>query len=244
MDFRSFMVEVVDGKFNFLLEGGLNEGRSSSSAKSINNETLAIDADPINVVHPSKFVKNIGYSNDAPSKKDDVTLIGPSKMHNPGAEGSHRKTRRVLPQASKAFSDASDPLDVDSYPNIHDRVVVVSKVVPHVAIKLVPSNEIGLLVSIIVKAIMFQGRCTAFEEVADLKEPFVLEKVHSYRPSSGKEFDEAGDDLATASYPFIAEATADPYATVEQLFSKNLKSIRMKPIPSHSKPSSLNALIN
>ncbi|GKF56455.1 hypothetical protein Tco_0166795 [Tanacetum coccineum] len=75
---------------------------------------------------------------------------------------------------------------------------------------------------------MFHGRCIAFEEVAALKEPFDLEKMTSYYSSSKKEFDQVGDDLAISSYPFIAEATADPYAFVEELLSNKPKSLRMK----------------
>ncbi|GJV98423.1 hypothetical protein Tco_1553675 [Tanacetum coccineum] len=48
----------------------------------------------------------------------------------------------------------------------------------------------------LVKASIIHGRCAAFEE------------------------DRAGNDLADASYPFLAELTADPYASVEQLLSK------------------------
>nr|GFC57121.1 hypothetical protein [Tanacetum cinerariifolium] len=65
-----------------------------------------------------------------------------------------------------------------------DRAAVVSKV----ATKLICSDEIGLLVARLVKAAMFHRRCTTFDEVAALKEPFDLEKMHSYRSSSKKEF--------------------------------------------------------
>nr|GEU86861.1 hypothetical protein [Tanacetum cinerariifolium] len=57
-----------------------------------------------------------------------------------------------------------------------------------------------------------------------------------------KEFDQAGDALATASYPFIAEATAHLYAFLEVLLLKKSKSLRAKPAPSTSKPSSLKVL--
>ncbi|GKC59967.1 hypothetical protein Tco_1087565, partial [Tanacetum coccineum] len=56
-----------------------------------------------------------------------------------------------------------------------------------------------------IKAFMFRGRCTVFKEVANLKEPFVLEKWPGYHPSSKEEFDRAGDDLANASYPFLVD---------------------------------------
>ncbi|GJW64856.1 hypothetical protein Tco_0116740 [Tanacetum coccineum] len=70
-----------------------------------------------------------------------------------------------------------------------DRADVVSKVIPHVATKLIRSDEMGLLVARLAKAAMFRGRRTTFEEVADLKEPFDLEKMHGYHSSSKKEFD-------------------------------------------------------
>ncbi|GJU25059.1 hypothetical protein Tco_1163680 [Tanacetum coccineum] len=39
MDFRSFMVQGIDGEFNFLPEGGLDENQDSLSTKSMNNKT-------------------------------------------------------------------------------------------------------------------------------------------------------------------------------------------------------------
>nr|GEW94127.1 hypothetical protein [Tanacetum cinerariifolium] len=70
------------------------------------------------------------------------------------------------------------------------------------------------------QGIYHYGRCTTFEEVADLKKPFVLEEMTGYRLSSKEEYDRAGNDLADASYPFLAELTVDPYASVENLLSK------------------------
>ncbi|GKB70098.1 hypothetical protein Tco_0931510 [Tanacetum coccineum] len=119
-----------------------------------------------------------------------------------------------------------------------DRVTVVVKVVPHVATELVRSYKIGLLIARLVKTTHVHGRCTTFEEVADLKEPFELEKMHGYRHLSKKEFDQASDNLATASYSFLAEATADPYAPLDTLLSKRPKSLHAKPAPSQSKSKS------
>nr|GEV74732.1 hypothetical protein [Tanacetum cinerariifolium] len=84
-------------------------------------------------------------------------------------------------------------------------------------------------------------RCIASEEVASFKEPFDLEKMLGYYPSSKEKFDQAGDDLATAFYPFIAKATADPYAFLEVFLLKKPKSLHAKPPPLTSKPSSSNA---
>ncbi|GKF23128.1 hypothetical protein Tco_0075450 [Tanacetum coccineum] len=122
-----------------------------------------------------------------------------------------------------------------------DRVAVVAKVVPHVATQLVRSDEMGLLVARLAKAALFHGNYLALEEVAALREPFKLEKMPGYRPLSKKEFDQADDNLATASYPFLSKATVDPYSPLEVLLSKKPKSLRVKHAPSRSKPSSLKA---
>ncbi|GJT36831.1 hypothetical protein Tco_0936696 [Tanacetum coccineum] len=101
-----------------------------------------------------------------------------------------------------------------------DRATVVSKVLPDVATKLICSDEM---------------------EVASLMEPFILEKMPGYRSSSKEGFDRVGDGLANASYPFLAEVSVDPYASVEQLLSKKLQSLCSKPTSSCSKPSSSKA---
>ncbi|GJV66365.1 hypothetical protein Tco_1477193 [Tanacetum coccineum] len=100
--------------------------------------------------------------------------------------------------------------DIDSLKQ--DRATMVSKVVPNVDTKPIRSDEMGFLVAKLVKAAMFRGRCATFKEVASLKGLFILEKMPGYRSSSKKEFDRAGDGLANASYPFLAEITADPHA--------------------------------
>ncbi|GKG58143.1 hypothetical protein Tco_0589754, partial [Tanacetum coccineum] len=61
-----------------------------------------------------------------------------------------------------------------------DRAEVVSKVVPYVAIDLVQSDGIAMLVGKLVSSAIFYGRCAAFEEVADMKEPFDMAKVKGY----------------------------------------------------------------
>nr|GEU37339.1 hypothetical protein [Tanacetum cinerariifolium] len=110
-----------------------------------------------------------------------------------------------------------------------DRASVVAKVVPDAAIKLIRSDEIGILVMKLVTASIIYGRCAAFKEVAKLKDPFVMDKMAGYRPSSKQKYDQAGDDLANASYPFLSKYVNDPYASLEQLLSKKPKSLHSKP---------------
>ncbi|GJT66720.1 hypothetical protein Tco_1018200 [Tanacetum coccineum] len=93
--------------------------------------------------------------------------------------------------------------------------VKVAKVVPYVATKLARSDKMGLLVAHLAKEALSHGRCLTPEEVAHLKEPFELEKM--------------------------SEVNIDPYAPLEVLLSKKPKSLRPKPAPSSSKPSSSQA---
>ncbi|GKF17198.1 hypothetical protein Tco_0062116, partial [Tanacetum coccineum] len=101
-----------------------------------------------------------------------------------------------------------------------DRAAVVSKVIPDASMKLICSNGLGSLIAKLVRSSIIYGRCQAFEEVAAIEEPFILEKMSSYRPSLKEEYDQDGDGLTNASYPFLAEYAANLYASLEQLLSK------------------------
>ncbi|GKE38492.1 hypothetical protein Tco_1461897 [Tanacetum coccineum] len=90
-------------------------------------------------------------------------------------------------------------------------------------------NRLCLLFGLKSKALSLKGRDSNAAmnlirsddlEVAVMEEPFVLEKMLGYRPSSKEEYDQAGDALANASYPFLTEYVANPYASLEQLLSK------------------------
>nr|GFA37704.1 hypothetical protein [Tanacetum cinerariifolium] len=98
--------------------------------------------------------------------------------------------------------------------------------------------------AVVTKAAMFRGRCIDVEEVAALKEPFTLEKMRGYQSSSQKEFDQAEDDLATTTYPFISEVSSNPYASLEELLSKKPISHRLKFPSSQSGPLSLKAPVS
>ncbi|GKD45879.1 hypothetical protein Tco_1270524 [Tanacetum coccineum] len=113
MDFRSFMIQGVDGEFNFLHEGGLNENRSSTN--SMNNEAPVINAEPISAMHPLNIAENIVDSHNISSDEDGLSLIIGSH-----GEGPHRKAQKVPTQVSKVDGDAFSPLDVDSDPDIHE----------------------------------------------------------------------------------------------------------------------------
>ncbi|GKB07084.1 hypothetical protein Tco_0835317 [Tanacetum coccineum] len=311
----------VDGEFNFLPEGGFDDNQGSLSAKSVNNETPIIDAEPIYTVLPSNVADNIIDSSNA-SSDDELPPVHPSTSSFPEVgekskvagkrkltadalrEGSYHRARKAPVQVSKVAGDASTPLDVDSDPDIHefpsarelkdaidchwvvayvtppswkqhlrdisieqlcdihdraymrqsvnglhneygrlllekrkcanyeqtlsilhakvegfefererlkaseiqvlqeidslrqDMAAIVSKVVPDAAMKLVHSDETGVLIARLIRAAIIHGRCTTFKEVAKFKEPFVLEKMPSYRTSSKDEYDRAREDMA------------------------------------------------
>ncbi|GKC40456.1 hypothetical protein Tco_1052840 [Tanacetum coccineum] len=133
-------------------------------------------------------------------------------------EGLESKRKRLKTSKTRLLQE------IDSLRQ--DKAGVVTKVILNATMKLVHSDKMGVLVARLVKASIIHGRCVAFEEVAKLKEPFVLEKMPGYRPFLKEEYDRAGDDMANASYPFLTELTADLYASVEQLLSKKLRSLR------------------
>nr|GEZ19222.1 hypothetical protein [Tanacetum cinerariifolium] len=107
MDFWNFMKEGIDGEFHYLPERGSDDEESSISTP---------------------------YVHDAPLEKDEVTLIDRSiadKAQNQKVSASlkaaanrkqtdesfekepRQKVQKVPPQVSRAYGDASDPLDVD-----------------------------------------------------------------------------------------------------------------------------------
>ncbi|GJY99665.1 hypothetical protein Tco_0517095 [Tanacetum coccineum] len=68
-----------------------------------------------------------------------------------------------------------------------DRREVVSKVVPYDAMELIHSDAMGSLIAKLVSSAIVYGRCRAFKQVADMKEPFDLSKVKGYRSSYKKD---------------------------------------------------------
>nr|GEW81820.1 hypothetical protein [Tanacetum cinerariifolium] len=84
---------------------------------------------------------------------------------------------------------------------------VVSKVVPYIAMEIVHNDELGTLVGKLVSSEVFYGRCASFEE--------------------------AGNDLATATFLFLSEVVADPSASVKALFSKKPPTLR-RPTPTRT----------
>ncbi|GKE63922.1 hypothetical protein Tco_1514289, partial [Tanacetum coccineum] len=88
-----------------------------------------------------------------------------------------------------------------------DKIEVVSKVVPYAAMELVHNDDMGSLVSKLVSSVIVYGRCRAFEQVADMKEPFDFSKLDEF--------------------------VADPSAPIEALLSKKPPTLQ-RPAPSRT----------
>ncbi|GJU88486.1 hypothetical protein Tco_1300909 [Tanacetum coccineum] len=193
MDFRSFIMEGVDGEFNFLSEGGLDEEGNSHSIRTRKlMSTLSKARASCDSIRERKVKKDKGQVDKLYSEYCKL-ILEEKKWVN------YEQTLSVLRIKVEGLESEREWLnssvvhllqEIDSLRQ--DKAAVVSKVVPRVATELVRSDKMGLLVAKLIKVAMFYGR--------------------------------SGDDLATASYLFIAEATADLYATIEQLLSKKPRS--------------------
>ncbi|GJR83062.1 reverse transcriptase domain-containing protein [Tanacetum coccineum] len=85
----------------------------------------------------------------------------------------------------------------------------------------------------LVSSVILYGRCRAYEQVADMKEPFDLSKVKGYHSFYKKDHIQARNDLAIATFPLLDEFMADPSASIEALLSKKPPSLQ-RPAPSRT----------
>ncbi|GJR68256.1 hypothetical protein Tco_0649133 [Tanacetum coccineum] len=162
----------------------------------------------------------------------DMMMLESQKWASYQASLSTLESQITSLEAEKARLEAikvSLRMEVDDVKR--DRMEVVSKFVPYAAMELIYSDDLGSLVGRLVSSAIFYGRCKAFEQVAGMKEPFDLSKVKGYHPSYKKEHNQAGNDLATATFPWLLEFVADPSAPVEVLLSKKHPSLQ-RPAPS------------
>ncbi|GJY70392.1 hypothetical protein Tco_0474095 [Tanacetum coccineum] len=81
-------------------------------------------------------------------------------------------------------------------------------------------DHIGILVGRLVSSAILYGKCRAYEQVADIKEPFDLSKVKGYCSSYNKDHIQASNDLATTTFPWLDGFVADPSTHVEALLLK------------------------
>nr|GFA93515.1 hypothetical protein [Tanacetum cinerariifolium] len=176
--------------------GGFEDNQGSFFVKSVNNTTPILDVEPISTVLLANVADNIIDSNNT-SFDDELP-----PMHS-------------LRWASKVAGDASSPLDINSDPDIHEFPSIKElkdatdcrwerlKASEIKILQEIDRNEMGVLIARLVREAIIHGRCMAFEEIAKLKEPFVLEKMPGYRMSLKDENDQAREDMANALLPFL-----------------------------------------
>nr|GEY09530.1 hypothetical protein [Tanacetum cinerariifolium] len=99
--------------------------------------------------------------------------------------------------------------------------------------ELVHSDDMGSFVGKLVSSAILYGRCRAYEQIADMKEPFDLSKVKSYRSSYNKDHNQAINDLAIATFSWLNEFVADLSAPIEALLLKKPPSL-LSPTPSRT----------
>nr|GEV51319.1 hypothetical protein [Tanacetum cinerariifolium] len=258
----------IDGEFNFLPEGGLDENRQSLSVKSVNNENLVIDLEPMSSVHLLNVGENNIDSDNTSSGEYELPPIGPfvSSYNEKGDKSKAVGKRKITADAlggiiliymfpsTKELKDATDchwvvahftppswkqthelistlhkarasydairerEGKVNGLHNEYSRLVLeeknwvnYDKTLSFLRIKVESleserkrlktseiqllqeidslSDEMGILIVKLFKVSITHDRCVVFKEVAKLKEPFILEKVHGYRPSSKEEYD-------------------------------------------------------
>ncbi|GKE31086.1 hypothetical protein Tco_1450408, partial [Tanacetum coccineum] len=139
-----------------------------------------------------------GYQQSLSTLESKVTSLEAEKARLEAVEVSLRKEIEELKQ---------------------DRREVVSKVVLYAVIELVHSDDMGSLVGRLVSSAILYGRCRAYEQVADMKEPFDLSKVKGYRSSYKNDHTQASNDFANATFPWFDEFVADPSAPIKVLLS-------------------------
>ncbi|GKA13714.1 hypothetical protein Tco_0693360 [Tanacetum coccineum] len=88
-----------------------------------------------------------------------------------------------------------------------DRRDIVSKVVPYAAMELVHSDELSRLIGTLVSSTITYGRCRAYEQ--------------------------ASNDFASSTFPWLDEFVADAAAPIEALLSKKPPTLQ-KPAPSRT----------
>ncbi|GJR15037.1 hypothetical protein Tco_0797689 [Tanacetum coccineum] len=263
MDFRSFMLEGVDG---LTFEGSKVSARASKVAGEASTP-LDVDSDPdihefpsakelrdatdchwvvAHVTHPSwkqhlreisiehlcdihdrAYMRQAVLDNVLNSRtRELISALYKAKTSYDAIRARDLDKDRAYAELERKCNEAlqdldKNPLVSDMHAEIkeidslkQDRAVVVSKVIRGAAMKLVYSDDLGVLIAKLVKSSIIYGRCQAFEEVA-AEEPFILEKMSGYQPSSKEEYDRAGDALENTSYPFLAEYVVNPYASLE-----------------------------
>nr|GEV39983.1 hypothetical protein [Tanacetum cinerariifolium] len=162
-------------------------------------------------------------------KKNPTGIVLREKISTLSSEAKEHKANlnMMMLESQKWANYQASLLTLESQ---RDMMEVVSKVVPYPVMELIHNDDLGSLVGRLVSSAIFYERCKALEQVARMNEPCDLSKVKGYRPSYKKEHDQAGNNLATTTFPWLSKFVVDPSASVEVLLSKKPPSLQ-RPAP-------------
>ncbi|GKB59674.1 hypothetical protein Tco_0915860 [Tanacetum coccineum] len=253
----------VDGELNFLPAEVASEGRKSPFTKSVNNNALVIDATSLSFVYPSNVVENVIDSNDPSYGEDEQTLIGHPKASKKIKILGKRKVagKASTPldvdrdfkihefPSTKELKDATDcywvvvhvtppswklhlrEISIEQLCYIHDRAYMRQAILDNLE-----KDRAYAELERKIEMRKADRAAVISKVVPDAAMKLIRSDDLGYRPSSKEEYKKAGDALANASYPFLAEYVANPYASLEQLLSKKPPLLRPTFSRSCSKP--------
>ncbi|GKE61243.1 hypothetical protein Tco_1511610, partial [Tanacetum coccineum] len=214
MDFRSFMVQGVDGEFNFLPEGGLDENRSST--KFVNNDALVINAEPIFVAHPSDIAENIVDSRNTSSEEGGLSPIG----HDAPSYLKVGK-RSMVAGKRKVAGKASTPLDVDSDPIYMVNTILLFYAFPSAKELKDATNCHWVIAHVTPPSWKQYLREISIEQLCDIHDKaYMRQAVFDNVLNAREKCNEALEDLDKNPLVF------DMCAKIETLHSQNLSTLR------------------
>ncbi|GJY24347.1 hypothetical protein Tco_0398005 [Tanacetum coccineum] len=265
MDFRSFMLGGVDGELNFLPAEGASKGQNAPSSKSnvADSDDPSYGEDEQTLIGPSlsphrevsKKFKILGMRKVASGVPGKAL---PLKVQKAPAQAS-----KVAGEASTPLDvDSDSDIHAKELKDVTD--LGLENLSPHFIMPklLMMLFEHGSLIRIgpmlnwkesvmrlfrIWRRILLSPICVLRSKLCkDKWMVFIIDSLKQDRATIVSKFipDAAmklihSDDLANASYPFLAEYVTNPYVSLEQILSKKPSLFRPTFSGSRSKPSSL-----
>nr|GEW53409.1 hypothetical protein [Tanacetum cinerariifolium] len=222
--FRNFLFAEDDEEMTFLpSEPSPGFGCGSPSAF-INNEPPLLEVDLLDSANPEQLVGNIA----------DSRVLWQAVVNNV----VNRRARELLKVVEKMKGECEVLKERE---RAKDRECEALRMKCKVAMADFDRNHAVNVLRQKIKSLLDEGKLEAVEalfcqeiealkcdraevvskEVANKKEPFDLAKVKGYRPTYKKEHTRDGNDLDTATFPFLSEVVADPSASVENLLTRS-----------------------
>nr|GEY48402.1 hypothetical protein [Tanacetum cinerariifolium] len=250
MAFRNFMYAETDDDISFLPKDPSADFGTGTSFVSINTKPSVVKAVPIDqpaenttdsehsrhreeyVIHPGSVVKRIVVDNAVNRRSRELLKVIDQIRTECDVIKEREKSMYQECEELKAKCEAA-MADFDKNPAVNvlrEKIVSLSEEVKEHRANL----DRMLLES------QKWANYQVFEEVAKINDPFDITKVKGYRSSYKQEHMRARNELATVTFPFIAELVTNLHASIEVLLSKK-PCVLQRPAPTktHMPPSSV-----